>query len=56
VGGPAKKNGQCQNQLVITATMSEQEKLEKRRQRRQQKIMAAAGDRLSRITGTAYRM
>ncbi|CAM0134763.1 unnamed protein product [Umbelopsis sp. WA50703] len=34
--------------------MSEQEKLEKRRQRRQQKIMAAAGDRLSRITGTAY--
>lgn len=36
--------------------MSDQEKLEKRRQRRQQKIMAAAGDRLSRITGTAYRM
>ncbi|KAJ2957382.1 hypothetical protein NQZ79_g6897 [Umbelopsis isabellina] len=34
--------------------MSEQEKLEKRRQRRQQKIMAGAGDRLSRITGTAY--
>ncbi|ORX47067.1 hypothetical protein DM01DRAFT_1386061 [Hesseltinella vesiculosa] len=36
------------------AELTDREKQEKRRQRRQQKIMAGAGDRLNRITGTAF--
>ncbi|KAI8089259.1 uncharacterized protein BX664DRAFT_263269 [Halteromyces radiatus] len=35
--------------------LTDQEKIERRRQKRQQKILSSAGDRLSRITGTAYR-
>ncbi|KAI8329832.1 hypothetical protein BC941DRAFT_442016 [Chlamydoabsidia padenii] len=34
--------------------LTDQEKMERRRQKRQQKILTSAGDRLSRITGTAY--
>ncbi|ORZ01115.1 hypothetical protein BCR43DRAFT_469581 [Syncephalastrum racemosum] len=34
--------------------LTEQEKLERRRQKRQQRILASADSRLSRITGTAY--
>ncbi|KAI9030738.1 hypothetical protein CLU79DRAFT_883885 [Phycomyces nitens] len=34
--------------------LTEQEKLERRRQKRQQRILASAGDRLNRITGTAF--
>ncbi|KAG0174978.1 hypothetical protein DFQ30_001453 [Apophysomyces sp. BC1015] len=35
--------------------LTEQEKLERRRQKRQQRILASAGNRLSKITGTAFR-
>ncbi|CAO3593140.1 unnamed protein product [Absidia cylindrospora] len=34
--------------------LTDQEKMERRRQKRQQRILTSAGDRLSRITGTAY--
>ncbi|KAF7732302.1 hypothetical protein EC973_005198 [Apophysomyces ossiformis] len=34
--------------------LTEQEKLERRRQKRQQRILASAGNRLSKITGTAF--
>ena len=35
--------------------LTEQEKLERRREKRKQRILASAENRLSRITGTAFR-
>jgi hypothetical protein len=35
--------------------LTEQEKLERRRQKRQQRILQAGESRLSKITGTAFR-
>ena len=40
---------------VVMPELTEQEKLERRREKRKQKILASAENRLNRITGTAFR-
>lgn len=39
----------------LMVELTDQEKLERRRQKRQQRILQAGESRLSKITGTAYR-
>lgn len=41
--------------LSVMPELTEQEKLERRREKRKQKILASAENRLNRITGTAFR-
>lgn len=41
--------------IHVMPELTEQEKLERRREKRKQKILASAENRLNRITGTAFR-